>query len=56
MQAFQYKGTFETKEDFLDRNLNARKEIFDYQQKAKKKVAIVAHPSMLETLTATGWH
>ena len=33
-----------------------RKELFNYIQKTKKKVALVAHPEVLETLTATGWH
>lgn len=56
MQKIQCNATFEKKNDYLDRNLNMRKELFDYHQKSKKKIAIVAHPSMLETLTATGWH
>jgi hypothetical protein len=43
-------------ENYLDRNLNARKEIFDYQQKAKSKMAVIAHPEMVEVLTSTGWH
>ena len=33
-----------------------RKELFDYLQKTKRKVALIAHPAVLETLTATGWH
>lgn len=43
-------------EAYLDRNLTARKQLFDYHQKATAKVAVVAHPEMIEVLTATGWH
>jgi hypothetical protein len=47
---------FESRAQFLERNNEMRRELFNYMQKTKKRVAIVAHPQVLATLTSTGWH
>lgn len=32
-----------------------RKQLFDYIRKSKKAVALISHPLMIESLTATGF-
>lgn len=48
-------GDFEKTDWFLERNLRLRKALFEYHQKTKKRTCLIAHPQVLETLTATSW-
>lgn len=56
LQMIKKNGTFETSEQFMQRVVDIKKELFDAISKSKKKVALITHPEVLEALTATSWH
>ena len=58
LNCIKQTGTFEKIESFVKRINILKRELCDYWHKTKgnSKLVLISHPSVLETLTATGFH